>query len=110
MRYPNKRGENISMTDEQKEFIKNLAVGISDNRIAADLGISVGVVNYYRRQILGIVKQTGRHIKIIRDKRNRFQIAKELEAIQKFATNYPSFINGAKDRVKYLESVLNNIR
>jgi len=109
MRYPNKRGENISMNDEQKEFIKNLAVGISDNRIAADLGISVGVVNYYRRQILGIVKQSGRHIKIIRDKRNRFQIARELEAIQQFA-NYPSLMNGAKDRVKYLESVLNNIR
>jgi hypothetical protein len=109
MRNARRRFENISLTDQQKTYIQNNWESKSDPVMARKLKISAHIIRYYRRFALELIKNPGRvgniHIRSI----DMSEVNDEIKAIQMHG-NYPSFMNGAIDRMKHLMNVKNGIR
>jgi len=100
--------DNIGLNEKQKVYIEDNWRNQSDVVIGRILRVSHHIIRRYRRGFLNIKKSKGR-ISYYVNQVSSIEINEEIKALQLYA-NFPSFMNGAHDRMKYLLSFMEGKR
>lgn len=106
--YKHPKGSKSILTEQEKTYVK-MHANKNDVQIANHLQVNKSAVTYYRKDVLNIIRMQGRPRRVINRVIPVPEIEEEITALQLFA-NYPSLMNGAHARMKYLLQLRDGIR